>query len=131
MRRHVKLKPVAWIASAKRDLKQFPEAVQDSLGDALQEVQYGRKPVHAKPLSGFGGASVLEITDDYDGDTYRTVYTVRFAEVIYVLHAFQKKSRRGIQTPKQEIDLVHARLRQAEAAYQEWLALRQKEEQHG
>lgn len=131
MRRNYNLKPVAWVGSAKKELKRFPEDVQDSIGDAIQEVQYGRKPLQAKPLSGFHGAGVLEIIDNHDGDTYRAVYTVRFSEVIYVLHAFQKKSRQGIQTPKQDIDLVHSRLRLAEEAYQEWLAQRQQEDQHG
>ncbi len=116
------LKPVVWVGSSKKDLKKFPEAIQDGIGDAIQEVQYGRKPISAKPLSGFHGAGVLEIVDNYDGDTYRAVYTVRFAEIIYILHAFQKKSRQGIQTPKQEIDLVRSRLKLAEAAHQEWLA---------
>jgi phage-related protein len=71
-------------------------------------------------LKGFGGASVLEIVEDYDGDTYRAVYTVRFAEVIYVLHAFQKKSKKGTATPPQEIDKVKARLKRAEEEYQAW-----------
>lgn len=121
------LKPVAWIGSAKKDLKKFPEPVQDGIGDAIQEAQYGRKPLSAKPLSGFQGAGVLEIIDNYDGSTYRAVYTVRFSEIIFVLHAFQKKSKHGIQTPKQEIDLVHARLKAAETVYQEWFATHQQE----
>lgn len=129
MRQQRDLKPVAWIGSSKKDLKKFPEIVQESIGDAIQEVQYGRKPLSAKPLSGFHGAGVLEIIDNHDGDTYRAVYTVRFAEVIYVLHAFQKESRHGIQTPKQEMELVHIRLRAAETAYQEWLAARQQKEE--
>ena len=129
MRQQRDLKPVAWIGSSKKDLKKFPEIVQESIGDAIQEVQYGRKPLSAKPLSGFHGAGVLEIIDNHDGDTYRAVYTVRFAEVIYVLHAFQKKSRHDIQTPKQEMELVHVRLRAAETAYQEWLAARQQKEE--
>lgn len=125
------LKPVVWVGSSKKDLKQFPEPVQDEMGDAIQEVQYGRKPIHAKPLSGFHGASVLEIVDNYDGDTFRAVYTVGFPERIYILHAFQKKSRHGIQTPKREMDLIDARLRVAEAAHQEWLAAQQQEKSHG
>lgn len=122
------LKPVAWVGSAKKDLKRFPEPVQDSIGNAIQEAQYGRKPLSAKPLSGFQGAGVLEIVDNHDGGTYRAVYTVRFAEIIFVLHAFQKKSKHGIQTPKQEIDLIHVRLKAAETAYQEWFATQQQEE---
>lgn len=120
------LKPVGWVGSSRKDLKSFPGEVQDEIGDALQEAQYGRKPRSAKPLAGFGGAGVLEIVEDFDGNAYRAVYTVRFAEVIYVLHAFQKKSRHGIQTPKSDRDLVRSRLMAAERAYQEWLAARQE-----
>lgn len=126
------LKPVGWIGSSKKDLKKFPDIIQDSLGDAIQEAQYGRKPLWAKPLSGFRGAGVLEIIDNHDGDTYRAVYTVRFPEIIYVLHAFQKKSRHGIETPRQETELVRIRLRAAETAHQEWLAAQEQEEgEHG
>lgn len=132
MRQKPEVKPVGWIASSRKDLKDFPETVQDSIGDALQEAQYGRKPIAAKPLAGFHGAGVLEIVDNNDGDTYRAVYTVRFAEIIYVLHAFKKKSRYGIQTSRHDIDLVHARLNAAEKAYQDWRRPQQKEEQqHG
>ena len=80
----------------------------------------GGKHEDAKPLRGFGGASVLEIVEDHDGDTYRAVYTVRFAEIVYVLHAFQKKSKKGIATPPHEIDKVKARLKRAEEEYQAW-----------
>lgn len=110
-------KPLAWIGSAHKDLTAFPAPVQDGLGYALYLAQIGEKSVHAKPLSGFGGAGVLKITDDHDGDTPRAVYTVRFAEIVYVLHAFQKKSRRGIQTPPQDIALVRTRLQAAEQDY--------------
>lgn len=88
--------------------------------------QYGRKPRSTKPLTGFGGAGVLEIVEDFDGNAYRAVYTVRFVKVIYVLHAFQKKSRHGIQTSKSDMDLVRSRLMAAERAYQEWLAARRE-----
>ena len=80
----------------------------------------GRKALYAKPLGGYGGAGVLEVVDDFDGDTFRTVYTVRFGEAVYVLHAFQKKSRRGIATPKSELDLVRLRLRRAAEDYERW-----------
>ena len=81
-------------------------------------------PYNAKPLKGYQGAGVLEILDHHDGDTYRAVYTVRFAGVVYVLHVFQKKSKRGIATPKQDLDLIESRLKQAEANYAEYLASR-------
>ena len=82
--------------------------------------QIGGKHSAAKPLQGFGGAGVLEIVEDYAGDTYRAVYTVQFAAAVYVLHAFQKRSKRGIATPRQELEKVRTRLRQAEEEYQRW-----------
>jgi phage-related protein len=91
------------------------------VGGALWDAQIGLKAPYAKPLKGFGGAAVLEIVDDFDGDTYRAVYTVRFAHVVYVLHAFQKKSRRGTATPKAELDLIAQRLKKAKEDYDRWL----------
>src|SRR5271154_2427715 len=105
----VQPKPVRWVGSSKEDLSGFPEDVRRRVGGALWEAQIGRKAPYAKPLRGFGGAWVLEIVDDFDGGTFRAVYTVRFAEAVYVLHAFQKKSRRGIATPKAELDLIDRR----------------------
>jgi phage-related protein len=90
------------------------------MGFALFEAQMGRKADFAKPLRGYGGAGVLEVVDDFDGDTFRAVYTVRFAEAVYVLHAFQKKSRRGIATPRTEIELIRTRLRRAAEDYEQW-----------
>jgi len=113
-------KPLFWIGSTKRDLKTFPDEVQDMMGHALDIAQQGKKHQDAKPLVGFGGAGVLEIVEDYAGDTYRAVYTVRFIGAVYALHAFQKKSKKGIETPKQEIDLIRSRLKKAEAHYAEW-----------
>ena len=113
-------KPVRWVGSSRDDLRSFPEAVRNRVGGALWEAQLGRKAAYAKPLKGFGGAGVLEVVDDFDGDTYRAVYTVRFAGVIYVLHAFQKKSRRGITTPRQEIRLIEERLQRAREDYEQW-----------
>ena len=110
-------KPLFWIGSSRDDLKDCPNDVQDVVGYALHWAQRGGKSPDAKPLHGFGNAGVLEIVDDFDGNTYRAVYTVRFAQAVYVLHVFQKKSRKGIATPKQEIDLVKARLKRAEADY--------------
>lgn len=104
------LEPLIWIASSRRDLKSFPEAVKDVMGYALYLAQIGRKHETAKALGGFGSASVLEIVEDGAGGTYRGVYTVRFAGVVYVLHCFQKKSRRGIATAKPDLDLIKRRL---------------------
>jgi phage-related protein len=84
---------------------------------ALHEVQQGDEPLAAKALKGFGGRAILELVDDFDGDSYRAVYTVRFVEVVYVLHAFQKKAKKGIATPKQDIELIKSRLRDAEEHY--------------
>jgi len=113
-------KPVRWIGSSKSDLSSFPDEVKRGVGLALFEAQMGRKAAYAKPLKGYGGAGVLEVVDDFDGDTFRAVYTVRFAEIVYVLHAFQKKSRRGIATPKAEMDLLSRRLRRAAEDYEQW-----------
>lgn len=113
-------KPVRWIGSSRDDLKAFPKDVQRRVGGALWDAQIGLKAPFAKPLKGFGGASVLEIADDFDGDTYRAVYTVRFAHAVYVLHAFQKKSKRGIATPKAELETIERRLRRAKEDYEKW-----------
>jgi phage-related protein len=108
------LRSLVWIAGTKQDLKEFPQPVQRAVGFALYRAHQGRTPATAKPLKGFGGAGVLEIADDWDGATYRAVYTVRLPTAIYVLHAFQKKSTHGIATPRHEMDLVRSRLQQAE-----------------
>jgi phage-related protein len=113
-------KPVRWIGSSRDDLRVFPEPVKRRVGGALWEAQIGSKAPYAKPLKGFGGASVLEVVDDFDGNTYRAVYTVKFAKAIYVLHVFQKKSKRGIATPQSEIALIEQRLKRAKLEYEEW-----------
>ena len=115
------LKPVEWISSSRNDLRKFPEEVQQMMGFALYRAQLGKKHPDAKPLKGFKGAGVLEIVEDFDGDTYRAVYTVKFEEIIYVLHAFQKKSKRGIATPKKDIDLIEVRLKRARDHYETYL----------
>ena len=107
-------KPVVWIGSSLEDLKEFPEEVRGEVGYALYLAQTGSRHPNAKPLKGFGGARVLEIVEDHDGDTYRAVYTVKLAGIVYVLHAFQKKSKQGIATPKQDIDLIKERLKRAQ-----------------
>ncbi len=111
-------KPLYWVGSSLEDLKQFPGDVQDVMGHALDIAQQGKKHIDAKPLTGFGGASVLEIVDDFDGDTYRAVYTVKFASGIYVLHSFQKKSKKGAKTPKSDVDLIMGRLKTAKADHE-------------
>ena len=115
-------RPVFWMGSSHGDWLDFPDDVQDVMGYALHLAQCGEKAPNAKPLAGFKGASVLEICDDYAGDTYRAIYTVRFSEAVYVLHAFQKKSRKGIATPKSEIELIEQRLRQAKEHHDQHFA---------
>lgn len=110
-------KPVMWVGSSKEDLRAFPELVQKEVGFALWFAQIGDKHPHANPLRGFGGGGVLEIIEDADGGTYRAVYTVKFADLVYVLHCFQKKSKRGAKTPKPDVDLIKSRLRVAEANF--------------
>ena len=111
------LKPLDFIGSSREDLREFPDEVKQDIGYALFEAQKGRKPEAAKPMKGFGGAGVLEIIERFDGDTYRAVYTVRFREVVYVLHCFQKKSKSGIKTPQQDMELIQRRLKVAEEDY--------------
>ncbi len=114
------LKPVEWIASSLDDLKDFPEEVQQVIGYALYQAQCGEKHPDAKPLKGFKGSGVLEVVENFDGDTYRSVYTVRFEGAVYVLHIFQKKSKHGIATPKQDIELIEARLKRAKQHYEQY-----------
>jgi phage-related protein len=118
------LKPVFWVGNTRAALSGFPEEVKDAMGFALYVAQQGGKHSDAKPLRGFSGAGVLEIVEEDDGSTYRAVYTVRFAEAVYVLHAFQKKSKTGIKTPRAEIDLINARLKRAQEIHALWLMRR-------
>ena len=111
------VKPCLFVGSSRRELKNFPGEVRGSIGQALHQAQCGEEPDSAKALKGFGGRGILEIVENFDGNTYRAVYTVRFTGLIYVLHAFQKKSKKGIATPKQSIDLIKSRLRHAEEDY--------------
>jgi len=108
------LKKVEWISSSKKDLLKLPDKIQQVFGYSLYQAQMGDKPFNAKPLKGFLGAGVLEILEDDKGGTYRAVYTVKFEDVIYVLHIFQKKSKHGIETPKEDIDLIKSRLKIAQ-----------------
>ena len=125
------IRPVVWIGSAKDDLVAFPREVVGAMGYALYEAQKGNKHPNAKPLHGFGGAGVLEVVEDHDGNAYRAVYTVRLAGRVYVLHVFQKKSKRGVETPRATIDLVKARLRRAEEHHAEWLKEQKGSSGHG
>jgi phage-related protein len=106
-------RPLIWLGSSRKAVQDFPQEVRRGIGYALYAAQQGETDPSAKPMKGFGGGSVLEIITDYDGDTWRTVYTVRYVEVVYVLHAFQKKSKSGIATPKKDLDLIRRRLAEA------------------
>jgi phage-related protein len=106
------LKPVVWVGDSLRVLRTFPAPVQDEVGYALFLAQRGEKHESAKPLKGFG-AGVLEIVSDHRGDTFRSVYTVRLGERVFVLHAFQKKSKRGAATPQAELEMIKRRLKRA------------------
>jgi phage-related protein len=108
------LKPVTWVGTSLKDLREFPEVVQDHIGYGLYVAQRGGKHQDAKVLRGFGGAGVVEIIKDLRGDTFRAVYTLRYAGGVYVLHAFQKKSKTGRETPRRDIELIKQRLREAE-----------------
>lgn len=112
-------KPLVWIGSSKRDLVAFPSDVKDVFGYALHQAQHWEKHLDARPLKGFAGAKTLEVIEDHRGDTYRAVYTVKFEGYVYVLHCFQKKSKKGIATPKPDMDKIRARLKDAELLHQE------------
>ncbi|HEY2115470.1 MAG TPA: type II toxin-antitoxin system RelE/ParE family toxin [Candidatus Angelobacter sp.] len=113
------LKPIRWIGSSLRDLKSFPAEVRSDVGFALYAAQNGEMDPSAKPMKGFGGAGVIEIVAPFFGDTWRAVYTVRFQGMVYVLHAFQKKSKSGRATPMKELERVRQRLAIAEKDYKE------------
>jgi phage-related protein len=112
------LKPLEWIGSSKKDLNAFPGPARREAGYALYLAQIGMKALKSKPLKGFGGAGVLEVVADYDGNTYRAVYTVKFAAAVFVLHAFQKKSKKGIATAKADTEIIKHRLKIAAEEYQ-------------
>ena len=111
------VKALHWIGSSKKDLKAFPDDVQDACGHELWSVQLGEMPRSAKVMRGFGGADVVELVENYDGDTYRVVYTIRFRKAVYVLHAFEKKSKHGTKTAQNDIGVVKSRLRTATEDY--------------
>ena len=105
-------KPIVWVGTALKDLKAFPRDVQREVGYALYLAEIGEKHHKTRPLKGLSG--VMEIISDYQTDTYRTVYAIKLGDHIYVLHAFQKKSKRGIATPKQQMEIIRQRLRLAQ-----------------
>jgi len=113
-------RPLLWVASSKKDIMDMPDEVRRDFGFGLSQAQKGKFPDIGKPLNGFGGASVVELVMDHGDGTFRAVYTVRFAEIVVVLHVFQKKSKKGIKTPKQDIELVRSRLKLAEEMYKDW-----------
>src|SRR5262249_43924104 len=113
------MKPVIWIGSSREDLRGMPQQVRRDVGQALDTAQQGETDPAAKPLKGFGGVRVMEIVERYRTDTYRAVYTAHFAEAIYVLHVFQKKSKHGIATPKPDMDLIRRRYAEAERRHKE------------
>ncbi len=109
----IKEKPLIWMGSSKKDLLDLPLEVKQGFGFALHLAQHGLKHENAKPLKGYKGAGVLEVVEDFDGDTFRAVYTVKLEDAVYVLHCFQKKSHEGIKTPQEDIDLIDLRLKAA------------------
>jgi phage-related protein len=113
------LKPLYWVGSSKRDLQALPDEVVDVFGYALYLAQIGKKHQQVKPLKGFGSAGVLEVVEDWKGSAYRAVYTVRFAGAVFVLHVFQKRSKRGVTTPREDMDLIRERLKAAEQVAKE------------
>ena len=113
-------KPLEWIGSSHKDLMAMPTEVRRFFGFAMSLAQAGDKHEAAKVLRGFGGAGVLEVVEDDADGTYRAVYTVKFSQAVFVLHCFQKKSKRGAATPKPDMDLIHARLKVAQAIAKEW-----------
>jgi phage-related protein len=113
------MKPLLWVGSSREDLRAMPQQVRRDIGQALYTAQQGETDPAAKPLKGFGGARVMEIVERHRGDAYRAVYTAHFADAIYVLHVFQKKSKHGIATPKPDMDLIKQRFAEAERRQRE------------
>ena len=120
-------KPLHFVGSARDDLRAMPKNVSVTMGVALFDAQRGEKSPDAKPLKGFKGGGVLEVVANYDGNTYRAIYTLKLKGVVYVLHCFQKKSKKGVATPKPDIDLIHQRMKTAEAHFQKHYAGRKSE----
>ena len=113
------VKRLFWVASSKKDLKALPDEVQNVFGYALHLAQRGDRHSSAKPLRGFGGAGVLEVVEEHEGNAFRAVYTVTFSQAVYALHAFQKKSSSGIATRKEDMELIKQRLKLARQHYEQ------------
>lgn len=111
-------RPLFWVGASLECLRSFPEKVVDQMGYALHLAQQGGKHPDAKPMKGFQGASVVEVVADYEGNTWRLIYTLKYRDAVYVLHAFQKKSKQKIKTPKHHIDLIRVRIKQAMEHYE-------------
>lgn len=116
------MKELEWMGTSKEDLKEFPEEVQGAMGYALYLAQCGERHCHAKIFAGMGNAKVLEIVENNRDGTYRTLYTVELGEFVFVLHAFQKKSKTGKATPKHEVDTIKRRLRDARVLFKKWIS---------
>lgn len=125
------MRPLHWIASTLRCVRSFPEEVRQEVGYAIHLAQSGDKATNAIPMVGFGSSKVLEVVVTYDGDAYRAVYTVKFAKAVYALHAFQKKSHTGSQTPKHDIGLIKRRMKHAEQHYKQNYSEIQKDVKDG
>ena len=113
------LRPVVWMGDSKKPLKKMPEDVQKQMGGELYLAQRGEDPPHSKPLQGLG-SGILEIRDDFDSNTYRLVYAVQIGKRLYVLHAFQKKSKKGIATPPRDVEVITRRYKEALVMEREW-----------
>lgn len=124
-------KPLFWMGTSRDDLRECPPEVRRVIGFALRQAQLGGKHVHAKPLKGQKGAGVLEVVSDYDTNTYRGVYTVKFPGAVYVLHVFQKKSKSGVKTPKPDLDAIARRLATAKEHYADWISQQRAEGRDG
>ena len=114
----VEERPIEWMGSTLENVRAFPKAVRREVGYALDVAQHGGKAINVFPLTGFGGASVVEVVCNHDGNAYRAIYTVRFKKAVYVLHAFMKKSKRGSETPRHEMELIQKRLKTAQEHYE-------------
>lgn len=112
-----RLNSVYFVGSSRKDLRSLPKGTRATFGLAILMAEHGLKHPDAKPLTGFGGAGVMEVVEDFDGNAYRAVYTVKFAGMLYVLHAFKKKSKTGSKTPPRDMELIVKRLKEAEAHY--------------
>ena len=124
------MKPLRWVRSSKVDLCRFPEGARSEAGHALYLAQKGERAINALPMTGFGSSKVLEVVIPEDGDAYRAIYTIKFEDAVYVLHAFQKKSKRGVETPRRDMALIKSRLKLAEGHYAKSTPQKNREKQY-